>query len=148
YQYTPGWIDNDRTRWPRVHIRTRQSECRDVELALLGEHQAANAAVAYACAQELRRQGWAIADEAVRRGLSEVKWPARMEVVRRRPIVILDCAHNDASMRALVDTMQTTFPPARKAIVLACSRDKDLAAITGLLTPNFEMAFLTRYMTT
>jgi dihydrofolate synthase/folylpolyglutamate synthase len=148
YQYSPGWIDNDRTRWPRVDIRTRKTECRDVELALLGEHQAANAAVAFACVEELRRQGWGIADAAVRRGLGEVKWPARMEVVRRRPIVILDCAHNDASMRALVDTVQSTFPPARKAIVLACSRDKDLAAITAILVPNFEMAFLTRYLST
>jgi dihydrofolate synthase/folylpolyglutamate synthase len=47
-----------------------------------------------------------------------------------------------------VDTVQSTFPPARKAIVLACSRDKDLAAITALLLPNFEMAFLTRYLST
>lgn len=148
YRYTPGRITTDTTEWPRVNLRTRQAASRDLEVALLGEHQAANAAVAVACVEELQRQGWRIPEEAVHRGLRGVKWPARMEVVRRSPMVVLDCAHNDASMRALVETLQSTFAPARKAIVLACSRDKDLAAITSLLLPHFDIAFLTRYTST
>ena len=148
YRYTPGWITNDATRWPRVHMRSGFAEYDEMDLHLLGEHQAANAAVAVACVEELRKLGWAITDDAIRGSLREVEWPARMELIRRRPFVVLDCAHNDASMRALVDTLQTTFPPGRKALLLACSRDKDLPAIVSLLTPCFDMAYLTRYTST
>jgi dihydrofolate synthase/folylpolyglutamate synthase len=114
-------------------------------LALLGEHQAANAAVAVACVEELRNQGMAIADEAVRAGLKQVQWAARMEVVGRRPLVVLDCAHNVASVQALLDTLQTSFPPARRALIFAVSRDKDLAGMAALLAPYFERTFLTTY---
>jgi dihydrofolate synthase/folylpolyglutamate synthase len=67
------------------------------EPGLLGEHQAANAAVAVACVERMREQGWDIPDTAVASGLANVAWPARLEVVGRRPIVVLDCAHNIAS---------------------------------------------------
>ena len=65
---------------------------------LLGRHQAANAALVLAAVEELRRQGWTIPEAAVRRGLAEVRWPARVEVVARRPTVVLDAAHNVASI--------------------------------------------------
>jgi len=67
---------------------------RDVAIGLLGRHQAANAAVALAAVEELRRSGWNIPEAAIRRGLAEVVWPARVEVVARRPTVVLDAAHN------------------------------------------------------
>ena len=82
-----------------------------MELGLLGEHQAANAAVAVACVEQLRAEGFSIRDDAVAAGLAGVYWPARMEVLGRDPLVVLDCAHNVASVQALVDTLQTSFPP-------------------------------------
>ena len=61
-----------------------------MDLSLLGEHQAANAALVVACVEELRAQGWKITDAAVRGGLANAVWPARMEVLGRRPWVVLD----------------------------------------------------------
>ena len=48
-------------------------------------------------------------DEAVRRGLAELRWPARVEVVSRDPTVILDAAHNTASIASLLETLQESF---------------------------------------
>ena len=67
----------------RVQIVTRQRTWPTMELKLLGEHQAANAAVAVACVEQLRAEGLAVNDPAVAAGLAGVCWPARLEVLRR-----------------------------------------------------------------
>lgn len=145
YAYQPGWITAQEWRRPRVQVTTRERTWPELELALLGEHQAANAAVVIAAVEELRREDAPIPDEAVAAGLRDVHWPARLEVVSRRPIVLIDCAHNVASIQGLIETLQTTFPPARRVLIFAGSRDKDLEGMLSLLTPHFDRAFFTRY---
>jgi dihydrofolate synthase/folylpolyglutamate synthase len=118
-----------------------------MELGLLGEHQAANAAVAVATVEHLQELGFTVDDQAVASGLAEVEWPARLEVMSGRPLIVLDCAHNVASAQALVDTLQSAFPPTRRLLIFAGSADKDLEGILRTLAPHFKHAFLTRYST-
>jgi dihydrofolate synthase/folylpolyglutamate synthase len=145
YHYEPGWVTSHSTRPGRVEVTTARRRWPPLELSLHGEHQAANAAVAVACVERLRAQGWYLPDAAVASGLAEVSWPARLEVVGRRPLLVLDCAHNVASAQALVDTLRTSFAPARRWLAFAGSSDKDLAGMFGVLAPHFTHAFLTRY---
>jgi len=147
YDYSPGRVTAEQWIRPRVSIRTRERQWEGMELALLGEHQAANAALAVACVEELRASGMVISDDAVAKGLGRVYWPGRLEVMSRRPMVVLDCAHNTASMQALVEALRSTFPPACRILVFACSRDKDLAGMLSVLTPHFQAACFTRYTT-
>jgi dihydrofolate synthase/folylpolyglutamate synthase len=145
YRYQPGQVTADGERRPRVQVVTGRHTWPELELGLLGEHQAANAAVVLACVEQLRAEGLRIDDRAVAMGLAGVDWPARLEVLGRRPIMVLDCAHNLASAQALVDTLHASFPPARRLLVFAGSSDKDLAGMLRLLAPHFSQAFLTRY---
>jgi dihydrofolate synthase/folylpolyglutamate synthase len=147
YATQPGQVTAGGTRPARVQVTTRRRSWPWLELNLLGEHQAANAAVTIAAIEELRTQGWHLPDNAVAAGLAEVQWPARMEVVRRRPLVVLDCAHNVASAWAVVDTLQTSFPAARRWLVFAGSGDKDLPGMFEVLGPHFTHVFLTRFTT-
>ncbi len=117
----------------------------DLELSLAGKHQAANAAVALATLDELRRLGWNLPEPAVRRGLVDVRWPARIEVVARRPAVVLDAAHNVASVEALVRVLKESFAPGPRLAVFATTRDKDLAGMLGVLLPAFDEVVFTRY---
>jgi dihydrofolate synthase/folylpolyglutamate synthase len=117
-----------------------------LELGLLGEHQAANAAVAVATVEELRRAGMHIPDQAVAAGLAGVSWPARLETVGHRPLVVLDCAHNLASAEALVNTLRESFPAERRLLVFAGSADKDLAGMLRLFAPHFAHVYLTRFV--
>jgi len=121
------------------------TELVDLELNLLGAHQAANAAVALATICELRRQGWKIEDTAIRQGLSSVRWPARIEVVRRQPTVILDAAHNVASAQALADVLDESFSAKRRLLIFATTRDKDSRGMLRVLLPRFDEVILTRY---
>jgi dihydrofolate synthase/folylpolyglutamate synthase len=116
-----------------------------MELNLMGEHQAANAAVVLATVEILCERGWQIGEAAVAEGLRTVVWPSRVEVMSRRPWLILDCAHNTASAKALVSTLAEVFPPARRLLVFASSNDKEVPAILRILAPYFAYACFTRY---
>jgi dihydrofolate synthase/folylpolyglutamate synthase len=154
YDYEPGLVSETGTRPPRVRVRTPTRHWPTLELSLLGAHQGHNAAVAVAGIEILRQRGFHLPDEAVQRGLRQVAWPARMELIRFHPLVILDCAHNVASAEALVETLQTSIlagrnqPPRQRLLIFGGSADKDLAGMLRVLAPHFTHAFLTRHEVT
>jgi dihydrofolate synthase/folylpolyglutamate synthase len=116
-----------------------------MELGLLGEHQAANAAVAVATVELLRDAGLSLPDAAVARGLREVRWPARVELVSEKPAVVLDSAHNVPSAEALVATLREMGVAGRKSVVFAVSADKSYPDILRVLAGYFDHFHLTRY---
>jgi dihydrofolate synthase/folylpolyglutamate synthase len=90
--------------------------------------------------------GMHVPPAAVARGLAEVRWPARVEVIRERPAVILDTAHNVPSAEALVDTLRETFPGAgARRVVFAVSSDKPWADMLRVLAGYFTHFHLTKY---
>lgn len=114
-------------------------------LPLLGEHQAANAAVTLAMIKELMRQGWKISKESLHDGFSQIRLPARAEIVRQGPTVLLDTAHNVASVRALANVLPTLSPVRRRRLVFAATQDKDVAGMLEVLLPLFDTVWLTQY---
>lgn len=130
---------------PEVQITTWKNKWPWLELSLLGSHQAANAAVALATIEVLREQDWTISDGAVASALATVSWPARLELLGRSPWILLDCAHNTASIAALAATLEETFPPGRRILVFASSNDKDVPGMLRILAPHFAHACLTRF---
>lgn len=124
---------------------TVQRELHDVELGMLGQHQAANAAVALATLTVLESAGCRFAEQPLRAGLASAVCPARVEVLSRRPTVVLDASHNGASVAALLRTLDESFSAGRRRLVFATSRDKDVAAMLALLVPAFDDVIFTRY---
>ena len=150
FTYEPGLIGVAQDSRPRVQVETRTPRLPAFELGLLGEHQAANAAVVVAAVEQLRLAGIAITDSAVANGLATVCWPARLEIVGRQPLVILDCAHNVASAQALADTLLQSIPlkpNGQRHLIFAGNRDKDLKGMLAVLAPHFAKFFLTRFGT-
>jgi len=117
----------------------------DVSLGLLGRHQAANAAVALAALAELTKAGWRIPEEAIRKGLAEAVCPARAEVVSRRPVVVIDGAHNLASVKALAETLEESLSCRRRLLVFAASQEKDVRGMLSALLDRFDEVIFTRY---
>ena len=94
----------------------------------------------------MRQRGWTIPEAAVRRGLADVVWPARIEVVARRPTVILDAAHNAASVAALVEVLGESFAARRRWLIFATTQDKDLRGMLERLVGRFDEVIFTRYL--
>lgn len=105
------------------------------KLGIAGSHQRQNAALARAAALELRHLGHRIDDRAIALGLRRVRWPARFEVVRGRPTIVLDGAHTKESAAALAATIRRKFPRRRIQLVFGCTSDRDPLAIAGPLLP-------------
>jgi dihydrofolate synthase/folylpolyglutamate synthase len=118
----------------------------NIPLSLLGPHQAANAAAAVAAIIRLRDRGWAIPDDAIRRGLATARIPARIEQIQSSPTIILDVAHNLASIEALLTVLRDNYPASRRILIFASSKDKDYAGMLKLLLPAFDTIFLTQYV--
>ena len=129
----------------RESSRETPLELDEVLLSLLGEHQAANAALALATVGQLRRQGWDVPEKAIRRGLSEARCPARIEFIPGRPPVIVDVAHNTAAVAALMRVLEESFPNRRRVLVLAATFEKDLRGMLAELLPGFAHTIITRY---
>ena len=106
-----------------------------LRIPLLGGHQLENAATAVACIDALRRRGLEVADAAVERGLAEVRWPGRMEILRRKPVVVADGAHSRDSARRLRDSL-TRYLSCRGAfLIVGMSAGKDAIGLAEELAP-------------
>jgi dihydrofolate synthase/folylpolyglutamate synthase len=121
------------------------AELTNIPLKMLGDHQAANAALAIAITAKLRRQGWSISSDAIRETFSQLVLPGRIELIRRQPAVVLDVAHNVAAVEALVKVLITCFSCKERTLVLAATKDKDVSGIVRVLVPYFQRIIVTEY---
>lgn len=119
----------------RVDVRTGAWTLSGIRLGLEGAHQRGNAAVAVAVLEALAAMDVAVPSGAVRAGLTEVHWPARIEHFDLDGIAVtIDAAHNPAGARALAAYLAEAGA-ADLTLVFGAMRDKDvggmLAALVG-----------------
>ena len=116
---------------------------REWRISLPGVHQAYNAALALAVAEFYLQDQFkpAIAFEA----LEETRWPGRIEIWSRQPLIILDSAHNAAGMAVLFNTITEIWPERKWFGVMALMADKDMFRIFSLLNDQFEHLFCTSF---
>ena len=113
-----------------------------------GGHQAINAAVVVMAARSLDARGIRVSDRAVAKGLRTVSLPARIERIGEHPLIILDAAHNVASMESLVATLAPATRVFRPTVLLfAASADKQIAEMLAVARNRFDHVVLTRYAT-
>jgi len=110
-------------------IQSPYNGCLKLETRLLGAHQIVNAAVALGVVESLQHRGFPIPREAIQRGMEKTLWPGRLEVMSSHPLVILDGAHNPASVKALVKAIQDLLPGKKVTLIFGLSLDKDKRAV-------------------
>jgi dihydrofolate synthase / folylpolyglutamate synthase len=116
-----------------IAIRGLHATYDDILLPIYGEHAAHNAAAAVVAVEALLERP--LDRDAVRLALGAATSPGRLEVAARRPLVILDGAHNPAAARALAEALPDTFTWDRLHLVMGVFADKDLDGIVGPLAP-------------
>jgi dihydrofolate synthase/folylpolyglutamate synthase len=102
---------------------------KNIACALAGRHQIDNAALAILAAALLRKKYFQLTDDAIRRGLQTVFWPARMQLLQTQPAIVVDAAHNASGMRVLAQNLQETFTYRRLLVVMGLLDDKTLPPI-------------------
>ena len=114
-----------------VELRTPGSRYRDVAVPLHGEHQGLNAACALAAVEAFF--GAPLDPDVVAEGFAKVSVPGRLEVVGRRPLCLLDGAHNVAGMQALSRALGDFAVPGRTVAVIGMLTGRDPSAMVAPL---------------
>ena len=126
-------------------FRLTGSGCsRELWLPLLGAHQLENAATAVATIDALRKGGVAVSEESIGEGLGRVRWPGRLEVLRDKPLIVADGAHNGDSARRLRQALPDHFCFDRAILVMGVSGDKTVGAMAEELAPLTHLLIATR----
>jgi dihydrofolate synthase/folylpolyglutamate synthase len=117
-------------------VKTPRATYEELALALRGRHQVANAITALRLLEELQARGmFVIPPDAIRTGLEQAEWPARLELIARNGRqVLVDGAHNPAGARALASYLLEVYDRP-VPIVIGVMRDKDLDDIIAALSP-------------
>ncbi|HIH22156.1 TPA: bifunctional folylpolyglutamate synthase/dihydrofolate synthase [Candidatus Micrarchaeota archaeon] len=109
-----------------------------IETLLIGRHQASNAALAIAAAEEL-----GIEEDAIRDGIKKTKNPGRLEQISVNPLVVIDGAHNPHGIRELIGNLDL-FRYDKLAIVFGVMKDKDWKEMIRLLAPHCDLFVATQ----
>jgi dihydrofolate synthase/folylpolyglutamate synthase len=119
----------------------------EAALPLRGRFQQENAAAAVGVLEVLAERGFNVTQESIVKGLQKVRWPGRFQVIRRRPAVIVDGAHNPQAARELslaIAEFLAGRKPGRTILVIGMSSDKDYGEVAGELAPLFDNVIATR----
>jgi dihydrofolate synthase / folylpolyglutamate synthase len=117
----------------------------NLELLLPGTFQAENASLALRAIEELSNHQVNIEEKNIRKALKSVYIPGRMEIIRKKPLVILDGAHNPDKIRALVTSIRKIFPGKKITAIVAIKNDKNAREMLELLLPICLKIILTQY---
>jgi dihydrofolate synthase/folylpolyglutamate synthase len=128
----------------RFTYRGLREDLPDLALNLAGRHQYGNAALALAALEVLAPQGLAVTPEAIRHGLTHIRWPGRLERLTRDPRILLDGAHNPASAGVLARTLKQMRKKPGFIMVMGVMADKDVDAILNKLVPLARTVIFTR----
>ncbi|MDR0404989.1 MAG: bifunctional folylpolyglutamate synthase/dihydrofolate synthase [Oscillospiraceae bacterium] len=124
--------DLSKIKITRRSIRGTDLVCKGkaYKLPLVGEHQVKNLSVVFSVLEKISKKGFKISEKHCRVGLEKVKIPARFEIVRQNPMIILDGAHNFSALDALVKIIENHFKKKKILGIFSMLKDKDYVFCT------------------
>jgi dihydrofolate synthase/folylpolyglutamate synthase len=128
----------------RVCLTTPTSKFEHLRVPLLGIHQAINCGLALAMLDKLKGCGFDIDNDKSIAGLAKVKLPGRMEMICEDPRILIDGAHNAASVRALMYAIGQSIPYDSMIVIFGCNEDKDAKGMLQELQFGADKVVFTR----
>ena len=113
-------------------------------LPLLGAHQLSNAVTALAALDVLRNAGFNLSRRDLQSGYRQTQWPLRFELLRKRPPIVLDSAHNGDSMLKLREALDEYFPGMPFIFLFGSSADKEMDAMLDAILPRVAHVIATQ----
>lgn len=109
-----------------------------LKIHLAGTHQISNAVTAVEVMLQLRKTGVDISDKAIYKGLEDTVWQARLEVLGKQPLFVIDGAHNEDAARKLVSSIETYFSGKRMIYIMGVLKDKEYEKILSMTAKYAE----------
>ncbi len=128
----------------RICLTTKTSKFEHLRVPLHGKHQAINCGLALAMLDKLKSSGYEIDDEKATEGLNGVSLAGRMEMIWDDPRIMIDAAHNAASIQALIQATGQNIPYDSMVIIFGCNKDKDVVGMLDKLQYGADKVIFTR----
>lgn len=107
----------------------------DLKINLLGNYQGNNLMVVLEVVDILKEKDYRVSEKSIRTALEKVSWPGRFEVLSRKPICIVDGAHNPQAVRSFIETIKTYFSSQKVTFIMGVMHDKDYIEMVELMIP-------------
>ena len=134
-----SWQKRRSDMFGQVFTLTSAESAYELETPLLGAYQMENAATAVAIAETLRKRGVELDDDSIRRGVRDVHWPARLQVLatpdKGGKLLVVDGAHNPYSMERLVEALREHFSYERLILIFGALSGHSAAGMLRALLP-------------
>jgi len=128
----------------RICLTTPTSRFEHLAVPLLGEHQAINCGLALSIIDKLKGRGFALNDSRSMEGLAKTTIPGRMEMINHTPRIIVDGAHNAASLDAMMRAIGQHVPYDSMVVIFGCCADKDVAGMLDRITSGADKVIFTK----
>jgi len=119
----------------------------NLTIPLQGEHQLSNAALALTAIELCEKNGFSVDDAAISAGLKNTHWEARLEVLQKQPLFLLDGAHNPAGINVLCRSFKKEFSYRRLILIFGALADKDYRRMLQKIVPLASIIILTQLKT-
>lgn len=138
-------FESSRLQGPHNYIclTTPNSKFEHLPVPLLGEHQAINCGLALSVIDRLKTRGLPINDSKAMEGLQKTTIPGRMEVIHQQPRVLVDGAHNAASLDAMMRAIGQHIPYDSMVVIFGCCADKDVPGMLQRITSGADKVIFT-----
>ncbi len=137
-------IRNSSEQGQEFDLYSAGASYKNLFIRLVGDHQVINAATAVAVMEALGKYGYVFTEDVIRQGLANTVWPARLEIVRRNPRVLLDGAHNLHGSLTLRKALTEVFKYRRLILVFGMLGDKEREKVVAQLAPIAEAVVVTK----
>ncbi len=128
----------------RICVSTGTSKFEHLPVPAFGRHQAVNCGLALSLLSCLKERGFDIDDARAVIGLAKTNLPGRMELVSTDPRIMVDGAHNSASIRALIEATGQHIPYDSMVVIFGCCADKDVDGMLRQLQFGADKVIFTR----
>jgi dihydrofolate synthase/folylpolyglutamate synthase len=135
---SPSWLG---LHHPTVITMSMNDQPTVYNLPLLGRHQVSNFATLVTVMQALERQGIIRNLESLK-GVENTRWSGRLEVRNGNPCYVIDAAHNEHGVLALINSLTDLVPYAERVLLYGTSAEKDYRAYLGRLSQLAPQVFL------
>jgi dihydrofolate synthase/folylpolyglutamate synthase len=128
----------------RICLSTPTSKFEHLRVPLHGRHQAINCGLALAMLDKLKSAGYKIDNDKAAEGLYKVSLAGRMEMIWDDPRIMIDAAHNAASIQALIHAVGQNIPYDSMVVIFGCNSDKDVRGMLFKLQFGADKVIFTR----
>jgi len=128
----------------RICLTTATSKFEHLRVPMHGKHQAINCGLALAMLDKLKSAGYKIDNDKAAKGLHKVSLAGRMEMIWDDPRIMIDAAHNAASIHALIHAIGQNIPYDSMVVIFGCNSDKDVKGMLERLQYGADKVIFTR----